>query len=226
MSRARHDPLQTAAAYEIQGGGCFSAFWLPPLAVLLVGFLLAIFAFKTSAQSLPMQSPPSTASRLSPVFTPEVLFWSAPISRWAAASSLDPNLVADVMQIESCGDPFARSRAGALGLFQVMPYHFAATDDPFDPDTNALRGMNYLGRALERANNDVRLALAGYNGGISLISLNEWFWPAETSRYTYWGNGIYEDAVNGAAESARLAEWLAAGGTSLCNRARQRLGLQ
>lgn len=224
MSRARHNPPQTAATYEIQGSGC-SAFWLPPSAVLLVGILLAVFAFKTSAQSLPMQTSTSAATGLSLIFTPEVQFWSIPISRWAAASDLDPNLVAAVMQIESCGDPFARSRAGALGLFQVMPYHFATTDDPFDPDTNALRGLNYLGRALERAGNDVRLALAGYNGGISLISLGEWFWPAETSRYTYWGSGIYEDAINGAARSPRLDEWLSAGGASLCNRAKQRLEL-
>ncbi len=223
MSRARHHLPETAAAYETQGSGCLSGFLLPPLAVLLVGSLLAVFAFKTSAQSLPMQTSAAAASGLSPIFTPEVQFWNTSISRWAAASHLDPNLVAAVMQIESCGDPFARSRAGALGLFQVMPYHFAAVDDPFDPDTNALRGLDYLGRALERAGDDVRLALAGYNGGISTISLNEWFWPQETSRYTYWGGGIYADAVHGAAHSSRLDEWLSAGGASLCSRARGRL---
>jgi soluble lytic murein transglycosylase-like protein len=125
------------------------------------------------------------------------------------------------MQIESCGDPRAHSRAGAAGLFQVMPFHFNIVDDPYDPDTNALRGLAYLKRALDAANGDVRLALAGYNGGIGVIGRNELLWPEETQRYVYWGSGIYAEAVSGVGESLRLKEWLAAGGASLCWQARQ-----
>ena len=225
MSRDRYNTQQTAAAYETQGSGCLSGFILPPLMVILVGSLLAVFAFHTSAQSITMQSAPAETVKLSPVFTPEVQFWSGSIIRWAAASSLDPNLVAVIMQIESCGDPSALSRAGAMGLFQVMPYHFLIADNPYAPDTNAARGLDYLKRSLSAANNDVRLALAGYNGGISVISRSQWSWPAETIRYAYWGGGIYEDAVNGAVQSSRLNEWLSAGGASLCNRAKQKLGI-
>ncbi len=235
MSRARHDQYvrQTAAAYdESQGGGYLSAFILPPLAILLVGTLLTIFAFNTSpAQAVTVQTSQTPASQsqtgnLSPVFTQEVSFWSQSILRWASASTLDPNLVATIMQIESCGNPFARSRAGAMGLFQVMPYHFYTADDPYDPDTNAARGLDYLKRSLAAANQDVRLALAGYNGGIGVISRLEWTWPAETVRYAYWGSGIYTDAVSGATQSSRLNEWLSAGGTGLCNQSRQKLGIQ
>jgi soluble lytic murein transglycosylase-like protein len=174
---------------------------------------------------LPMQTAPPGSVQLSPVFTPEVQYWNASISRWAVASGLDPNLVAVIMQIESCGNPFARSSAGAAGLFQVMPYHFLATDNPTAPDTNAARGLDYLRRSLAAANNNVRLALAGYNGGIGVISRGEWSWPAETIRYAYWGSGIYADALSGAAGSSRLSEWLRAGGSGLCNRARQTLGI-
>jgi soluble lytic murein transglycosylase-like protein len=130
-----------------------------------------------------------------------------------------------VMQIESCGDPGARSRAGAMGLFQVMPYHFNGAEDPYLPSTNAARGLAYLKRSLEAAGGDVRLALAGYNGGIGVIGLPELTWPAETQRYAYWGSGIYAEANAGAGDSLRLAEWLAAGGTSLCRQARYRLGI-
>ena len=58
MSRARYnqDTWQTAAAYESQGSGCLSGFFIPPLMVLLVGSLLAFFAFTTPAQSIPMQT--------------------------------------------------------------------------------------------------------------------------------------------------------------------------
>jgi soluble lytic murein transglycosylase-like protein len=189
-----------------------------------MGSLLAFFAFTASAQSLPMQTPAPGSARLSPVFTPEIQYWKDSILRWAAALGLDPNLVAVVMQIESCGNPFARSSAGALGLFQVMPFHFMASDNPTTPDTNAARGLAYLKRSLAAAKNDARLALAGYNGGISVISRSEWSWPAETIRYTYWGSGIYSDASSGATGSPRLTEWLRAGG-GMCSRARQILGI-
>jgi soluble lytic murein transglycosylase-like protein len=106
-----------------------------------------------------------------------------------------------------------------------MPYHFLSTDDPTTPDTNAARGLAYLGRSLSASGDDVRLALAGYNGGIGLISRAEWSWPAETIRYTYWGSGIYTDAQSGASRSSRLDEWLSAGGASLCRRAGQTLGI-
>ncbi len=129
------------------------------------------------------------------------------------------------MQIESCGNPYARSVAGAVGLFQVMPYHFYPADNPYAPDTNALRGLAYLRRSLAAAGSDVRLALAGYNGGISVISQSESFWPAETIRYAYWGGGIYDDIVGGNHLSPRLDEWLAAGGQGMCARANQVLRL-
>jgi soluble lytic murein transglycosylase-like protein len=162
---------------------------------------------------------------LSSVFTPEVAYWSDKIQAWSAAAGLDPNMVATVMQIESCGDPRALSRSGAMGLFQVMPYHFTTDDSPYDPDTNALRGLDYLRRSLETAAGEARLAFAGYNGGIGIIGQTEFNWAAETQRYAYWGSGIYAEASNGANESLRLEEWLQAGGASLCEQARVRLGI-
>jgi soluble lytic murein transglycosylase-like protein len=165
------------------------------------------------------------ATGLSPVFTAEVQHWAPQIQTWAAAFQLDPNLVATVMQIESCGAPGVVSSAGAQGLFQVMPFHFATGEDMQDPETNAARGLNYLALGLQRAGGNVGLALAGYNGGHSQIGKDSSLWPAETRRYWYWGTGIYEEATNGAAASGRLQEWLQAGGASLCNRAAEQIGL-
>jgi soluble lytic murein transglycosylase-like protein len=129
------------------------------------------------------------------------------------------------MQIESCGDPRATSRAGAMGLFQVMPYHFAASENPYQPDTNALRGLGYLKRSLDAAGDNIRLALAGYNGGIGVISRGEWAWAAETARYVEYGFPIYEDARRGATTSPALNEWYGRYGAGLCQQAAQRLGL-
>ena len=235
---------QTTASYQ---GGCLSGFLIPPLAVICIGVILAFFLLGSgpvaTISAAPGQSGTSSpqvaadqitkssfassgqTGKISPVFRPEVQYWSGSIQAWSTASGLDPNLVATVMQIESCGDPNARSRAGAMGLFQVMPYHFASGDNPYSPDTNALRGLAYLKRSMKAANGDARLALAGYNGGIGVIGRSELNWAAETQRYAYWGSGIYAEASNGATESLRLQEWIAAGGASLCRQARSRLGI-
>ena len=227
---------QTAAS--AQGSGCLSGFLIPPLAVLLVGLLLAFFVKglnpPVQAESLPVvpsgqfsvDSAAVSSTSLSPIFTPEIQYWADAITRWAAASNLDPNLAAVVMQIESCGNPRATSRAGAMGLFQVMPFHFASGENPYDPDTNARRGMNYLKRSLDAAGGNARLALAGYNGGIGVISRGEWTWAAETARYVKYGYPIYMDASGGVTSSTAVNEWYGRYGASLCRQAAQRLGIQ
>src|SRR5512133_761637 len=53
MPRARsinQDQRLTAAAPE-NGSGCFSAYWIPPLAALFIACLLAIFALKAPLQT-------------------------------------------------------------------------------------------------------------------------------------------------------------------------------
>ena len=158
---------------------------------------------------------------LSPIFTPEVQYWGTRILAWSAEFGLDPNLAATVIQIESCGYARALSRSGAIGLFQVMPFHFSASDSPFDPDTNARRGLAYLAQSLDRARGDPRLALAGYNGGIGVIGRGEWAWPAETNRYVFYGGPIYADAVAGLSTSNAVNEWVLKYGVSLCRQAQE-----
>ena len=163
---------------------------------------------------------------IAPLFTPEVQHWSANIIQWSQQTGIDANLIATVMQIESCGDPFAKSSAGAMGLFQVMPYHFESGEDPYKPATNARVGLGYLGQALAARQGIVRLGFAGYNGGITGAKRPESQWADETQRYVYWGSGIYKDSVNNKANSERLNEWLGRGGASLCKQAAQRLGIK
>jgi len=130
------------------------------------------------------------------------------------------------MQVESCGDPRARSDAGARGLFQVMPFHFGQGEDPYDPETNARRGLNYLTEASVLAQGDIGLAAAGYNGGHSVIGLPEYRWAPETVRFRNWVVGIYYDATSGAESYPTLQAWLEAGGSSLCQTAARRLAAQ
>jgi hypothetical protein len=169
--------------------------------------------------------PAGQSGRISPVFSPEVQHWNDQVIAWAAQHDLDPDMVATVMQIESCGDPNAVSRAGAQGLFQVMPFHFAAGENMQDPDTNAYRGMSYLVERLKQTNGDVGRAFAGYNGGHVAAGSSWDRWAHETQRYYVWSTGIYGEAQEGLSESPTLARWMEAGGASLCRQASQRLGL-
>jgi soluble lytic murein transglycosylase-like protein len=224
MPRARtstHETRQTAATSN--GSGCLSLYSLPLFSVLLIACLITALSFNTPISTSAASQ--TDSSSISPIFTREVQYWANNIAGWAGASSLDPNLVAVVMQIESCGDPFAKSSAGAMGLFQVMPFHFETGENPFNTNTNALRGLNYLSRSLDASRGNVRLALAGYNGGIGVISRGEWAWHAETLRYVYYGAPIYEDARSGITSSPKLDEWYRKYGAGLCKQASKRLGL-
>lgn len=207
-------------AAQNRSSGCLRRFLLPPVSVILVGIGLALLLSQINVdlvETAPLTSENSSTTQnlIAPLFSSEVLAWQENILGWSEKYHLDPNLVATVMQIESCGYSRAESSAGAMGLFQVMPYHFNGEEDPFKPETNARRGLSYLRKALESGGN-VRLALAGYNGGISGAQSPEENWPDETRRYVYWGLRIYKDAQEGKEHSPRLQEWLDRGGYSLC----------
>ena len=228
MPRARtrkYYPEQKAAPDE-NNGGCLFFFGVPLVAGLLTTcWLIAITQnLSTHAAALPI-SQPVTRGTISPIFTREVQFWDVEILRWANASSLDPNLVATIMQIESCGDPNALSRSGAMGLFQVMPFHFRPGENGFETEVNAKRGLEYLWGSLQYANGNPRLAMAGYNGGIGVISRGEWTWPGETQRYVYYGEPIYNDARSGLSSSMMLNEWYQNYGAGMCGRAADQLGV-
>jgi hypothetical protein len=175
---------------------------------------------------VPVLRPVVTSNNLAPLFTPEIDYWSENINRWAAQYNLDPNLLATVMQIESCGHPTISSSAGAQGLFQVMPFHFSSTENQLDPDTNAMRGAGVLQACLEMSDGDVGLAMACYNGGPSVLSVPYSQWHNEPQRYYTWGTGIYGDAVSNYSSSDTLNRWLDAGGERLCEMAGDVLGVE
>lgn len=163
-------------------------------------------------------------SKIAPFFSRSVQYWNDDIQRWAKVYELDPNLIATVMQIESCGDPTVVSGAGAMGLFQVMPFHFDIYDDPFEPETNAARGLAYLSLSFEQSGGNAGIAMAGYNGGVGVIGLPSSQWFDETQRYYYWGDLIYQDAVNRVTHSAAVDDWMNTLGRGMCSNAEIQLG--
>src|SRR6056297_123238 len=96
---------------------------------------------------------------------------AAAIAEASARFAIPEHWIRAVMQAESAGDPGAVSRAGAMGLMQVMPGTWAALRqdhdlgaDPFDTRDNILAGTAYLRAMLDRYGT-VGGMLAAYNAG-------------------------------------------------------------
>jgi soluble lytic murein transglycosylase-like protein len=104
----------------------------------------------------------------------------------ASRHGLEPELVTAVLLVESGGRPWARSRAGAVGLMQVMP-HMAATMDLAGNLTTV--ESNIEAGCVILADNIRRL---GENDGISAY---------------FWGSNIrgvaYLDRVRAARDAVR-----------------------
>jgi soluble lytic murein transglycosylase-like protein len=94
------------------------------------------------------------------------------IKEAAARYKVDPLLIRSVMQVESAFNPMAVSRAGALGLMQLMPEVAAehGVSDPFDPRENIMAGARQLRRLLTLHRGDVTLAVASYNAGAANVA--------------------------------------------------------
>lgn len=85
--------------------------------------------------------------------------------------NLAPELLHAVIRAESAYDHTAVSSAGAQGLMQLMPATAAryGVKDSFNPVENVRGGAAYLRDLLDLFDQDLRLALAGYNAGENAV---------------------------------------------------------
>lgn len=93
------------------------------------------------------------------------------IAAVAQRHDLPEALIHAVVATESAYDPNAVSRAGAVGLMQLMPAtarRYGVTNRR-DPTANLSAGTRYLKDLLEHFNNDLELALAGFNAGENAV---------------------------------------------------------
>lgn len=108
------------------------------------------------------------------------------IARHSRAHRLHPALIRAVIKTESDFDPLAVSRAGAIGLMQLMPQTAMRLEvrDSYNPDENIGGGTKYLRQLLDRFNGNLPLALAAYNAGENAVERHQGLPPiAETRQY-------------------------------------------
>ncbi len=89
------------------------------------------------------------------------------IQKASKSNVLTPDLLRAVIRRESSFQPCAVSRAGAMGLMQLMPgtAFDLGVDDPFDAEQNINAGSKFLRSLLDRYGGDLSLALSAYNAG-------------------------------------------------------------
>lgn len=111
-------------------------------------------------------------------------------------------LIHAVITIESAYDPNAVSRAGAVGLMQLMPatarrYGVA---DRRDPTANIIGGTRYLRDLLTYFDRNLHLALAGYNAGENAVKKYDYQIPPfpETRDYVRKVLKLYTQETTGA----------------------------
>ncbi|MEW6213916.1 MAG: lytic transglycosylase domain-containing protein [Nitrospirota bacterium] len=114
-------------------------------------------------------------------YTQEVKFsvrYKEIIQKWARYYNIDPVIVQKIIKIESNYQPLLVSKAGAIGLMQVMPEEFkdanVKKEDRFKPYYNIYAGVRAFRRYYEQIKKEtnvrdpkklVYLTLAAYNGG-------------------------------------------------------------
>jgi len=161
-----------------------------PLASRLIGIPAEASApVRASASPSPSAEAPPQVD-LTPAQR-RVLALAPSILAVARAYDIDPLLLHAMADVESRHDPAARSRAGALGVLQILPgtarrFGVAGPDSALlDADVNLAAGAAYLKSLQARYDNDLVLVLAAYNAGEGAVDRHGRSVPpyAETRRY-------------------------------------------
>ena len=123
--------------------------------------------------------------------------WKALIDKHARRSGIPAALIAAIIEQESGGQPEVVSRAGAVGLMQVVPRFHPECGDPAqltNPDHNIACGVRILmqynrylcgGDSNDwQSEHSIMLTVAAYNGGPGNVhNRTPEKWPPETRRY-------------------------------------------
>lgn len=118
------------------------------------------------------------------------------VSHYAKEYHLSPALLLAVMKAESGFNPMVISKAGAVGLMQLIPETAIrhGVRNLYDTRDNIAGGARHLRYLLDRFHGNVRLALAAYNAGERKVDRYRQIPPfKETRSYVKKVIGFYRD---------------------------------
>ncbi|BDU67993.1 hypothetical protein GETHOR_00940 [Geothrix oryzae] len=123
----------------------------------------------------------TTAEMARALKSPELI---AMVDEIASAEGVDMHLARAIIQAESAFNYKARSKAGALGLMQLMPStaeRFGVVD-PFDPRQNISGGVKYLKWLHDYYQGDLTRVVAAYNAGEGAVNRHKGIPPFRETR--------------------------------------------
>lgn len=147
---------------------------------------------------------------LAPLFTPTVQLWAEDIAFWTANSAITPDMLATVMQLESCGN--VNVQGGLFGVGDDSTTFNA-------PDIQANIAVERLENALSSSDGDFGLAMAIYSGGESILQSDFVTWSQHNRDMFILGRTILHHTEIGMIDSPDLNSWLQNTGAVLCSEA-------
>jgi soluble lytic murein transglycosylase len=118
------------------------------------------------------------------------------VARYGRENRLSPALLMAVMKAESAFNPTVISKAGAVGLMQLIPETAIrhGVRNLYDTKENIAGGAKHLRYLLDRFHGNIRLALAAYNAGERKVDRYRQIPPfKETRTYVKKVMGFYRD---------------------------------
>jgi len=138
---------------------------------IIIGFFLVVLFFVVINNNFDLWS---IRRNIEPVK------YQAVIDKYADKFSLEPELLAALIYVESRFDKYSRSSKGAIGLMQLMPstafwvadelgYHDFKLEDLKDPELNIKFGSWYFAYLHQKFDSNLVKTIAAYNAGESNV---------------------------------------------------------
>ena len=163
--------------------------------VIVTGLALVVSAPSSLAEGLvdraklPAQpglaSPITEGDSTAPSRTASASELDRAVRRAAQQHHLHPALLFAVMKAESSFNPMVVSKAGAVGLMQLVPETAMrhGVQNLYDTNENVAGGARHLRYLLDRFHGNTRLALAAYNAGERRVDRYKQIPPYKETRH-------------------------------------------
>jgi soluble lytic murein transglycosylase len=141
---------------------------------------------RNASMLVPAFSQPPVESRAArPSQFPSPAELERAVTRAAQQHHLHPALLLAVMKAESSFNPIVVSKAGAVGLMQLVPETAMrhGVQHLYDTNENVAGGARHLRYLLDRFHGNTRLALAAYNAGERKVDRYKQIPPYKETRH-------------------------------------------